>query len=48
MKLIKKTEFDGKTIVQQQDPDLNKSGTYAPNYIRLSDVKNFETQRIIF
>ena len=42
MMLIKKTEYDGKTIVQQQDPILNKSGTYAPNYIRLVDVKDFE------
>ncbi|MFB5597861.1 MAG: S8 family serine peptidase, partial [Nitrosopumilaceae archaeon] len=39
LKLIKKTQFDGKTEVQVQDPVLNKSGTYTPNFIRLSDVK---------
>ena len=43
MQLITKTEFDGNTIVQQQDPILNKSGIYAPNYLRLSDVKPYET-----
>ena len=40
--LIKKSEYDGKTIVQQQDPILNKSGTYAPNYIKLTDIKNYD------
>ena len=43
MKLIKKTEYDGETILQQQDPILNKSGTYAPNYLRLTDVKNYDS-----
>ena len=42
IQLIKNTKFDGQTIVQQQDPILNKSGTYAPNYIRLIDVKNYD------
>jgi len=39
LKLIKQTKFNGKTEVQTQDPILNKSGTYAPNFIRLGDVK---------
>ena len=40
MELIKKNVINGETILQQQDPILNKSGTYAPNYIRLSDIKD--------
>ena len=28
-----------KTIPQQQDSILNKTGTYSPNYVKLSDVK---------
>ena len=47
-KLIQKTEFNGKTEVQQQDPILNKTGTYAPNYIRLSDVKEHKTLESLF
>jgi len=39
LKLIKKTQYDGITKVQTQDPILNKSGTYTPNFIRLGDVK---------
>ena len=32
--------MDGVTNVQQQDSILNKSGTFIPNYIKLSDVQN--------
>jgi hypothetical protein len=39
LSLIGKTQFNGITNVQQQDPILNKSGTYVPNYLKLSDVK---------
>jgi len=38
--LIKTTLLDGTTSVQQQDSILNKSGTFIPNYIKLSDVQN--------
>ena len=38
--LIKTTLLDGITNVQQQDSILNKSGTFIPNYIKLSDVQN--------
>jgi len=38
--LIKTTMLNGITNVQQQDSILNKSGTFIPNYIKLSDVQN--------
>jgi len=37
--LIKKTQFDGTTLVHQKDPLLNKTDAFVPNYIKLSDVK---------
>lgn len=37
--LIKTTQFDGTTKVRQQDSILNKSNTFIPNYIKLSDIK---------
>jgi len=43
LSLISKNEINRKTIVQQQDSILNKSGTYIPNYIKLSDVKYSST-----
>lgn len=43
LSLIHKTEFDGETIPREQDPILNKTGTYTPNYIKLSDVKHHST-----
>ena len=38
--LIKTTLLDGTTSVQQQDSILNKTDTFIPNYIKLSDVQN--------
>ncbi|MCJ8305454.1 MAG: S8 family serine peptidase [Nitrosopumilus sp.] len=43
LSLISKNEINRITIVQQQDSILNKSGTYIPNYIKLSDVNNPST-----
>lgn len=43
LSLIHKTEYDGKTNPREQDPVLNKTGTYAPNYVKLSDVKRPST-----
>ncbi len=47
MKLIKQTKFDGTTEPRTQDPLLNKTSggedSFAPNYIRLSDIKEYET-----
>ena len=43
LSLIVKNEFDGATIVRQQDSILNKSGTYIPNYVKLSDIKHHST-----
>ena len=43
LSLIVKNEFDGTTIVRQQDSILNKSGTYIPNYVKLSDIKHHST-----
>jgi len=37
LKLIEKLELDGITEVQLQDPILNKSKTYRPNYVKLTD-----------
>ncbi len=48
LSLIVKNEFDGMTIMQQQDSILNKSGTYIPNYIKLSDVKDHSTLNKFF
>jgi len=38
LKLIEKSELDGTTEVQLQDPILNKSKTYRPNYVKLTDL----------
>ena len=38
LKLIEKSELDGITEVQLQDPILNKSKTYRPNYVKLTDL----------
>ena len=43
LSLIHKTEYDGETIPREQDSILNKTGTYTPNYIKLSDVKRHST-----
>ena len=43
LSLIKKTDFDGETVVREQDSILNKTGTYVPNYVKLSDVKRHST-----
>ena len=37
LKLIEKSELDGITEAQLQDPILNKSKTYRPNYVKLTD-----------
>ncbi|MGY5150508.1 MAG: S8 family serine peptidase [Candidatus Nitrosopumilus sp. bin_68KS] len=42
LSLITKKQFDGKTIVRQQDSILNKTDTFIPNYVKLSDVTNHE------
>ena len=38
LKLIEKAELKGITEVQLQDPILNKSKTYRPNYVKLTDL----------
>ena len=43
LSLIKKTQFDGVTTVQQQDSILNKTGIYIPNYVELSDIQEHST-----
>jgi len=43
LSLIQTTEYDGKTIVREQDSILNETGTYIPNYVKLSDVKRHLT-----
>ncbi len=41
MHLIHATKHEGATIPYRQDPILNGTGIYAPNYIRLGDIKQF-------
>ncbi|MDH5569914.1 MAG: S8 family serine peptidase, partial [Nitrosopumilus sp.] len=43
LSLITKNQFDGKTIVRQQDSILNKTDTFIPNYVELSHITNPET-----
>ncbi|MDC0387846.1 S8 family serine peptidase [Nitrosopumilus sp.] len=38
--LIKNSNLDGKTIPQQQDAVVNKTGIFIPNYVKLSDVRD--------
>ena len=39
LSLMKKNMLNGTTVTRQQDPILNKSGTFIPNYVKLSDVR---------
>ncbi len=48
LSLIAKSEFDGTTTVRQQDSILNKSETYIPNYVKLSDIKQHSTLNEFF
>ena len=43
LSLITKNQFDGKTIVRQQDSILNKTDTFIPNYVELSHITNPKT-----
>ena len=38
MSLAHHARYNGTTIVHQQDPILNDTGVYIPNYVRLADV----------
>ena len=38
LSLMKKTQYDGTTIVRQQDSILNKTDAFIPNYVKLSDI----------
>ncbi len=40
LSLISKNQFNGITIVQQQDSILNKTNVFIPNYVKLSDVSD--------
>ncbi|MDF2425424.1 MAG: S8 family serine peptidase [Nitrosopumilus sp.] len=40
LSMISKTQFNGTTIVQQQDSILNETGTFIPNYVKLSELGN--------
>ncbi|MCV0410961.1 S8 family serine peptidase [Nitrosopumilus sp.] len=42
LSLITKNQYDGKTVVRQQDSILNKTDAFIPNYVKLSDVTNHE------
>ena len=46
--LIKTNEFNGITNVQQQDPILNKTSAFIPNYVKLSDIQNNSTLNNFF
>ena len=38
--LIEKIQFNSTTIVQQHDSILNKTDTFIPNYVRLSEIQS--------
>lgn len=40
LSMISKAQFNGTTIVRQQDSVLNKTDTFIPNYVRLSELGN--------
>ena len=40
LSMISKTQFNGTTILQQQDSILNDTGTFIPNYVKLSELGN--------
>ena len=42
LSLIKHAQFNGTTIPRQQDSIMNKTDTFIPNYVKLSDVKSHE------
>lgn len=41
LSLISKTQFNGTTIVRQQDTLMNKTDTFIPNFVKLSELGNF-------
>ena len=40
LSMISNTQFNGTTILRQQDSILNKTNTFIPNYVKLSDVNS--------
>jgi len=40
LSLITKTQFNGTTMVRQQDSISNKTDTFIPNYVKLSELGN--------
>lgn len=40
LSLISKTQFNGTTIVHEQDSILNNTDTFIPNYVKLSELAN--------
>lgn len=42
MSLVSYTSLNGTTIPRQQDPALNDTDAYIPNYVRLADVRHDE------
>ncbi|WP_185736585.1 S8 family serine peptidase [Candidatus Nitrosopumilus sp. SW] len=46
--LIKHTQFNGTTFPRQQDSIMNKTDTFIPNYVKLSDVKPQEDLKDFF
>jgi len=43
LQLIEKTELNSTTRLQLQDSLYNKTGTYRPDYVKLSDIKHHES-----
>ena len=48
LQLIKQTQFNGTTAVLLQDSILNESGTYRPNYVRISDIHEYDDFKSYF
>lgn len=42
MSLLERTQYEGSTVPRQQDPILDGTDVFVPNYIRLADVRTHE------
>ncbi|MGI0011727.1 MAG: S8 family serine peptidase, partial [Nitrosopumilaceae archaeon] len=48
LELVKKYQYNGTTEVRLQDPLINKSGTFRPNYIPLEDITKYEEMQAFY
>jgi len=48
LSLISKSQFNGTTIVREQDDILNKTDVFIPNYVNLADITNHSNLKTFF